>query len=49
MENIKMKIVQRIIDLRWEMDDYRSARMYGKVAEIRLEIARLEALLSETY
>jgi hypothetical protein len=49
MKNMKMKIVQRIIDLRWEMDDYRSARMYGKVAEIRLEIARLEALLSETY
>jgi hypothetical protein len=49
MKNIKMKIVQRIIDLRWEMDDYRQARMYGKVAEIRLEIARLEAMLAETY
>ena len=49
MENTKMKIVERIVNLRWEMDDYRQARMYGKVAEIRLEIARLEALLSETY
>jgi hypothetical protein len=49
MKNIKMKIAQRIIDLRWEMDDYRQARMYGKVAEIRLEIARLEAMLAETY
>lgn len=48
-KQMKMKIIQRIIDLRWEMDDYRAARMYGKVAEIRLEIARLEALLAETY
>ena len=47
--NKKMKIMETIISLRFEMDDYREARMYGKVAEIRLEIARLEALLSETY
>lgn len=49
MYNQKMKILQKIVDLRWEMDNYRSARMYGKVAEIRLEIARLEALLGQTY
>lgn len=41
----KEKILEAIVGLRWEMDDYRQARMYGKVAEIRLEIARLEALL----
>ena len=49
MMNVKMKIMEKIVDLRYEMDDYREMRMYGKVAEIRLEIARLEALLSETY
>jgi hypothetical protein len=45
----KLKVLETIINLRWQMDDYREARMYGKVAEIRLEIARLEALLSQTY
>lgn len=45
----KIKVMEKIVNLRWEMDDYREARMYGKVAEIRLEIARLEAMLSETY
>jgi hypothetical protein len=45
----KIKVMERIVNLRWEMDDYREARMYGKVAEIRLEIARLEAMLSKTY
>lgn len=49
MMNVKMKIMEKIVDLRNEMDDYRDMRMFGKVAEIRLEIARLEALLSETY
>jgi hypothetical protein len=44
----KIKVMERIVNLRWEMDDYREARMYGKVAEIRLEIARLEAMLSKT-
>jgi hypothetical protein len=41
--------MQTIISLRFDIDNYREARMYGKVAELRLEIARLEALLSETY
>ena len=45
----RLKILERIVGLRWELDDYREARMYGKVAEIRLEIARLEALLAQTY
>lgn len=49
MMNVKMKIMQEIISLRFDMDNYREMRMFGKVAEIRLEIARLEALLSETY
>ena len=49
MENMKMKIMREIVSLRFEMDDYRQMRMFHKVAEIRLEIARLEALLSETY
>jgi len=49
MMNVKMKILEQIVDLRYEMDDYREMRMFHKVAEIRLEIARLEALLSETY
>lgn len=49
MENTKMQIMREIVSLRFEMDDYRQMRMYHKVAEIRLEIARLEALLSETY
>jgi hypothetical protein len=49
MMNVKMKILEKIVDLRYEMDDYREMRMFGKVAEIRLEIARLETLLSETY
>jgi hypothetical protein len=49
MENMKMKIMREIISLRYDLDNYREIRMFGKVAEIRLEIARLEAMLSETY
>jgi len=41
----KMKIMSQIISLRYMIDNYREARMYGKVAELRLEIARLESLL----
>lgn len=41
----KIAIFQRIVSLRYMMDNYRDARMFGKVAELRLEIARLEALL----
>lgn len=35
----------RIVSLRYEIDNYREARMFGKVAELRLEIARLESIL----
>ena len=45
----KMKIVETINFLRIEIDDARMDRQFGKVAEIRLEIARLQSLLSETY
>jgi hypothetical protein len=41
----RMKIMGQIISLRYMIDTYREARMYGKVAELRLEIARLESLL----
>lgn len=39
------KINYRIISLRYDIDNYREARMFAKVAELRLEIARLEAIL----
>jgi hypothetical protein len=35
----------QIVSLRYDIDNYRQARMFGKVAELRLEIARLEAIL----
>ena len=49
MMNMKQKILRTIVELRFEIDNYRQLRQFGKVAELRLEIARLEALLSETY
>jgi hypothetical protein len=45
----KLKVMQEIIGLRYELDNYRNDRNWYKVAEIRLEIARLEALLAQTY
>ena len=44
-----MKIMQEIISLRFDLDNYRNDRNWYKVAEIRLEIARLQALLAQTY
>lgn len=41
----QMNINRRIVDLRFEMDDCREFRNFHRVAEIRLEIARLEAIL----
>jgi hypothetical protein len=41
----RKSIMFRIISLRFEIDNYREARMFGKVAELRLEIARLEGIL----
>ena len=38
-------IMREIISLRFDLDNFREARMFGKVAEIRLEIARLEGIL----
>lgn len=39
------QINYQIVSLRYDIDNYRQARMFGKVAELRLEIARLEAVL----
>ena len=49
MKNIKFKVVQEIIGLRYELDNYKNDRDWAMVKKIRLEIARLEAMLSETY
>lgn len=49
MYNQKMKIIEAINNLRYDMIHYREECEFGKVAEIRLEIARLEALLGQTY
>lgn len=49
MENIKMKIMQEIIGLRFELDNYKMDRDWNMVRKIRMEIAKLEHMLSETY
>ena len=49
MYNVKMKIVQEIIGLRYELDNYKNDRDWVMVRKIRLEIAKLEDMLSETY
>lgn len=49
MKNVKMKIVQEIVGLRFELDNYRNDRDWVMVRKIRLEIAKLEEMLSETY
>jgi hypothetical protein len=49
MYNVKMKIVQEIIGLRYELDNYTNDRDWVMVRKIRLEIAKLENMLSETY
>jgi len=45
MNTFQEKINYQIISLRYDIDNYRNARMFGKVAELRLEIARLEGIL----
>jgi len=45
----KAKVIQTISDLQNEMNYYRELGQFGKVAEIRLEIARLHAIIGETY
>lgn len=49
MKNVKMKIVQEIIGLRYELDNYTNDRDWVMVRKIRSEIAKLENMLSETY
>lgn len=49
MKNVKMKIMQEIIGLRYELDNYRNDKDWTMVRKIRLEIAKLENMLSETY
>lgn len=49
MKNTKMQIVQEIIGLRYELDNYRNDHDWVMVRKIRLEIAKLEDMLSETY
>lgn len=49
MYNVKMKIVQEIIGLRYELDNYKMDKDWVMVRKIRLEIAKLENMLSETY
>lgn len=49
MKNVKMKIVEEIVGLRFELDNYRNDRDWDMVQKIRLEIAKLEDMLSETY
>lgn len=49
MKNVKMNIMNEIVNLRYDLDFYREERNWFKVAEIRLEIARLEAILYHTY
>jgi hypothetical protein len=49
MKNVKMQIVQEIIGLRFELDNYKNDRDWDMVKKIRMEIAKLESMLSETY
>jgi len=49
MYNVKMKIMQEIIGLRYELDNYKNDGDWDMVHKIRLEIAKLENMLSETY
>jgi len=39
-------ITNTIARLKWDADYYRQLKMWNKVAELRLEIARLEAILN---
>jgi len=49
MKNIKMKIIQEIVSLRFDLDNYKMDNDFVMVRKIRLEIAKLENMLSETY
>lgn len=43
----KNKIMDKIISLRFDIDNYMEDRDYGKVAEIRKMISRLESSLRD--
>lgn len=45
MNIFQINVNRRIIDLRFELDDCRKFRNFHRMAEIRLEIARLQGLL----
>lgn len=45
----KLKVMQEIIGLRYELDNYRNDRDWKMVQKIRQEIAKLENMLAETY
>lgn len=45
MNTFETNVNRRIIDLRFELEDCRQYRNFHRMAEIRLEIARLEAIL----
>lgn len=45
MNTFQINVNRRIIGLRYEMDDCRKFRNFYRVAEIRLEIERLQAML----
>jgi hypothetical protein len=49
MKNVKMKILQEIISLRFDLDNYKEIRDWAMVRKIRQRIANLEYMLSETY
>ena len=49
MKNTKFQIVREIVDLRFELDNYKNDRDWVMVRKIRMQIARLEDMLSETY
>ena len=49
MENMKMKIMYEITSLRFDLDNYKNDRDWDMVRKIRLKIAKLENMLSETY
>lgn len=45
MKTFQQEINHRIVSLRFEIDNYRADRNYNKVAELQLEIARLQGIL----
>jgi len=49
MKNVKMKIMYEIVSLRFELDNYRNDKDWVMVRKIRMAIAKLENMLSETY